>query len=89
MLKNTYLINYLKKATIYEVNLRQYSNAGDIRSFIKHLPRLKKMGIDILWLMPIHPIGEKNKKGTLGSYYSIQNYMDVNPAFGTKEDFKR
>lgn len=88
MLKNTYLINYLKKATIYEVNLRQYSNAGDIRSFIKHLPRLKKMGIDILWLMPIHPIGEKNKKGTLGSYYSIQNYMDVNPAFGTKEDFK-
>jgi len=88
MLKNTYLINYLKKATIYEVNLRQYSKEGDIRSFTKHLPRLKKMGIDILWLMPIHPIGEKNKKGTLGSCYSIQNYMDVNTAFGTKEDFK-
>ena len=73
---------------IYEVNLRQYTEEGTIKVFEKHLPRLKELGADILWLMPIHPIGEKNRKGTLGSYYSVQDYKAVNPEFGTLEEFK-
>ena len=74
--------------TIYEVNIRQYSNEGTFKAFEKHLPRLKKLGADILWFMPIHPIGEKNRKGTLGSYYSVKDYKAVNPEFGTIDDFK-
>jgi glycosidase len=74
--------------SIYEVNIRQYSESGTFNEFSKHLPRLKEMGVGIIWLMPIHPIGEKNRKGTLGSYYSVRDYKDVNPGFGTKKDFK-
>lgn len=75
-------------ANIYEVNIRQFSPEGTFEAFTEHLPRLQKMGVDILWLMPIHPIGEKNRKGTLGSYYSIVDYTEVNPEFGTKDDFR-
>jgi glycosidase len=75
--------------TIYEVNLRQYSEEGNFESFRKHLPELKKLGAGILWFMPIHPIGEVNRKGKLGSYYSVKNYLEVNPEFGTIEDFKK
>jgi len=78
-----------KNAVIYEVNIRQYTPEGTFRAFEEHLPRLREMGIDILWLMPIHPIGEKNRKGTLGSYYAVKDYYGVNPEFGTLEDFKR
>jgi glycosidase len=74
--------------TIYEVNLRQYTKSGTIKEFMKHLPRLKELGAGILWFMPVQPIGEKNRKGTLGSYYSIKNYTEVNPEFGTLGDFK-
>jgi 1,4-alpha-glucan branching enzyme len=77
-----------KNATIYEVNVRQYTPEGTFKAFEAHLPRLKEMGIDIIWLMPIHPIGEKNRKGKLGSYYAVKDYYGVNPEFGTKEDFK-
>lgn len=77
-----------KSANIYEVNIRQYTPEGTFNAFRKDLPRLKEMGVDILWLMPIHPIGEKNRKGELGSYYSIKDYKAVNPNFGTLEDFK-
>ncbi len=73
---------------IYEVNLRQYTEEGTFKAFEEHLPRLKEMGVDILWFMPIHPIGEKNRKGTLGSYYSVKDYKAVNPEHGTFEDFK-
>ena len=73
---------------IYEVNLRQYTEEGNIKAFEKHLPRLMELGADILWLMPIHPIGEQNRKGTLGSYYSVKDYKAVNPEFGTHEEFK-
>lgn len=76
------------KANIYEVNIRQYTPEGTLNAFAKHLPKLKKMGVDILWIMPINPIGKKNRKGTLGSYYSVQNYEAVNPDFGTMDDFK-
>jgi len=77
-----------KDAIIYEVNVRQFTPEGSFQAFREHLPRLKELGVDILWFMPIHPIGEKNRKGTLGSYYSIQDYTAVNPEFGTLEDFK-
>ncbi len=74
--------------TIYEVNLRQFTEAGTIQAFREHLPRLKEMGVGILWFMPIHPIGEKNRKGTLGSYYSVKDYYSVNPEFGSLAEFK-
>ncbi len=77
-----------KNATVYEVNIRQFTPEGTFKAFESHLPRLKKMGIDILWFMPIHPIGEKNRKGTRGSYYSVKDYYGVNPEFGTADDFK-
>lgn len=75
-------------AGIYEVNIRQYTEEGTFEAFATHLPRLKEMGVEILWLMPIHPIGEKNRKGSLGSYYAVKDYFDVNPEFGTKDDFR-
>jgi len=80
--------NWNKNAVIYEVNVRQYTAEGTFRAFENHLPRLKAMGVDILWLMPINPIGEKNRKGSLGSYYSVKDYLAVNPEFGTMDDFK-
>ena len=60
--------------SIYEVNIRQYTPEGTFKAFEEHLPELKKLGVGIIWLMPIHPIGEKNRKGTLGSYYSVKDY---------------
>ena len=75
-------------ANIYEVNIRQFSPEGTFEAFTEDIPRLKEMGVEILWLMPIHPIGEENRKGTLGSYYSIVDYTEVNPEFGNKEDLK-
>jgi glycosidase len=81
--------DWTKNATIYEVNVRQYTNEGTFKAFETHLPRLKKLGVDIIWLMPIHPIGVKNRKGTLGSEYSVKDYYDINPEYGNKEDFKR
>ena len=74
--------------SIYEVNVRQYSPGGTFAESETHLPRLKELGVGILWFMPIHPIGEKNRKGTLGSYYSVRDYMAVNPEFGTLDEFK-
>src|SRR5210317_1249892 len=74
--------------TIYEVNIRQYTPEGTFNSFKKHLPKLKEMGVGIIWLMPVHPIGEKNRKGTLGSYYSVKDYKALNPEFGTSKEFK-
>jgi len=88
MTKNSSLLQTLDKATIYEVNIRQYTQEGTIEAFIEHLPRLKKMGVDIIWLMPMHPIGKKNRKGSLGSYYSISDFTDINPEFGTRHEFK-
>lgn len=80
--------DWAKDAIIYEVNTRQYTEAGTFEAFQEHLPRLKALGVDILWFMPIHPIGEEKRKGTLGSYYSIRDYKAVNPEFGDLEAFK-
>jgi len=77
-----------KNATIYEVNIRQYTPEGTFKAFEAHLPRLKEMGIDIIWIMPIHPIGEKNRKGKKGSPYSVKDYYGVNTEFGSMNDFK-
>ncbi|MEI8114425.1 MAG: alpha-amylase family glycosyl hydrolase [Bacteroidia bacterium] len=77
-----------KNAVMYEVNVRQYTPEGTFKAFETHLPRLKELGVDILWFMPIYPISEKNRKGKLGSYYSIRDYKAVNPEFGTMDDFK-
>ena len=79
---------FLSKAVIYEVNVRQYTQEGTFNAFATHLPKLKELGVDILWFMPIHPIGELKRKGTLGSYYSISDYRGINPEFGTLDDFK-
>jgi cyclomaltodextrinase / maltogenic alpha-amylase / neopullulanase len=73
---------------IYEVNVRQYSQEGTFAAFENHLDRLKNMGVGILWFMPVHPIGVQNRLGSLGSYYSVKDYYDINPEFGTLEDFK-
>ena len=77
-----------RNAVIYEVNVRQYTPEGTLVALERHLPRLKELGVDILWLMPVQPIGKKNRKGVLGSYYSIADYTAVNPEFGTAADFK-
>lgn len=74
--------------SIYEVNVRQYTPEGTFNAFAEHLPRLKEMGVGIVWLMPIHPIGEKNRKGSMGSYYSVKDYFGINPEFGTEDDFR-
>lgn len=79
---------WVANSTIYEVNVRQFSQEGTFKALEDQLPRLQKMGVDILWLMPIHPIGEKNRKGTLGSYYAVRDYRAVNPEFGNMEDFR-
>lgn len=80
--------SFLSSSNIYSVNLRQYSAEGSFNAFAAHLPRLKGMGVDILWFMPVHPIGKVKRKGTLGSYYSIADFTGVNPEFGSKEDFE-
>lgn len=79
---------FLNASNIYEVNIRQYTPQGTFEAFAAHLPRLKAMGVEILWLMPIHPIGEVKRKGSLGSYYSIKNFLAVNPEFGNTQDLK-
>lgn len=79
---------WTKNSVLYEVNIRQYTPEGTFKAFETHLPRLKELGVDILWIMPIHPISVKNRKGSLGSYYAVKDYKAVNPEFGTLEDFK-
>lgn len=73
---------------IYEVNVRQYTKEGTFRAFEKEMPRLKNMGVKTLWFMPITPIAQKNKKGSLGSPYAASDYISINPEFGTMDDFK-
>lgn len=79
------------QSNIYEVNLRQYTASSSIKDFEKSLPRLKKMGVEILWFMPITPIGIEGRKANeteLGSYYAVRDYKAVNPEFGTMADWK-
>ncbi len=80
--------DWIKDAVIYEANLRQGTATRDLKGLQRELPRLRDLGVDIIWLMPIHPISEKNRKGSLGSYYAVKDYKAVNPEFGTMEDLQ-
>lgn len=80
--------SWSKRANIYEVNVRQYTSEGTFAAFRTHLPRLQQLGVDILWLMPVQPIGRKNRKGSLGSYYAIADYTAINAEYGTAADFR-
>ena len=80
--------DWIENAVIYEANLRQGTPERNIKGLQKQLPRLKDLGVDIIWLMPIHPISEANRKGTLGSYYAVRDYKEVNPEFGTVQDLR-
>ena len=78
---------FMNQGNIYEVNIRQYTKEGTFKSFAKHLPRLQKMGVQTIWFMPIQPISKYGRKGSLGSYYAVASYTDINPEFGTLTDF--
>lgn len=78
--------DWTRNAVIYEVNWRKYSDSGKIAGVEKELPRLKDLGVDILWMMPIHPISELNRKGGLGSYYAVKDYKAVNPELDHRAD---
>lgn len=88
MSNRTTIVPWAQHASVYEVNIRQYTPQGTFQAFAQYLPRLKEMGIDILWLMPVTPISVEKRQGSLGSYYACNSYTDINPEFGTKEDFK-
>jgi cyclomaltodextrinase len=79
---------WVKNATVYELNIRQFSEEGSFKAVEKQLARLKNMGIDIIWLMPLHPIGELHRKGSLGSNYSVKDYYGISSEFGTEKDFR-
>lgn len=81
--------SWARRANIYEVNIRQYTKAGTFNAFARHLDRLKAMGVDILWIMPINPISRADRKGSLGSYYAVADYIAINPEFGTLADFRQ
>lgn len=79
----------LRNLILYEVYVRNHGPSGTFDDVTKDLGRIKSLGVDVLWLMPIHPIGQINKKGSLGCPYSIQDYRKVNPEYGTLDDFRR
>ena len=87
-LRTITLPEWAKSANIYEVNIRQYTPEGTFNAFKSHLPRLKEMGVDILWFMPVYPISDTKKKGSLGSYYAVSDFKNTNPKFGSPSDFK-
>src|SRR6266496_4272356 len=78
---------WIMQGNIYEVNVRQYTAEGTFNAFAKHLDRLKDMGVQTLWFMPINPISKKDRKGILGSYYAVSSYTSVNPEFGSMSDW--
>ncbi|MEP6727778.1 MAG: alpha-amylase family glycosyl hydrolase, partial [Bacteroidota bacterium] len=82
------LPDWALQSNIYEVNVRQYTKEGTFNAFAASLPRLKEMGVQILWFMPITPISVKDRKGRLGSYYAVQDYKAINPEFGNMQDWK-
>lgn len=88
MSRNQSPVAWSTATNIYEVNIRQYTPEGTFKAFAAHLPRLKDMGVETLWFMPITPISKNGRLGTLGSYYACSDYEDTNPEFGTVEDFK-
>ena len=80
---------WLRESVVYEIFPRNFSEEGTFEAITGRLDELKDLGVDVLWLMPIHPLGEKLKKGTIGSPYAVRDYLAVNPDYGTPEDFRR
>lgn len=80
--------DWVRDAVIYEVYLRSFSPEGTIKALEQRVKELKGLGVTVLWLMPVHPVGEVNRKGSLGSPYAVQDYYAINPEFGTMEDFR-
>ena len=80
--------DWTRNASIYQINTRQFTKEGTFKAATAQLPRLKELGVDILWLMPIHPIGEAKRKGSLGSPYAVRDFRTVNPELGTLDDFR-
>ena len=80
---------WVRGGVIYEIYPRQFSEQGNFAGVTAQLDRLKELGVNILWLMPIHPIGQEKKKGPIGSPYAVRDYYAVNPDYGTPEDLKR
>ncbi len=81
--------DWVKDAVIYEIFERQYSQKGDFNSITKDLERLQNLGVTVLWLMPLHPIGREKAKGTVGSPYAAKDYYQINPDYGTKADLQK
>jgi glycosidase len=80
---------WAERTNIYEVNTRQYTPEGTFEAFRAHLPRLRDMGVETLWFMPVTPISVKGRKGSLGSYYACSSYRAINPEFGSMENFRQ
>src|ERR1051325_8789123 len=80
---------WIEQGNIYEVNVRQYTPEGTFKAFEPALQRLKDMGVQTLWFMPINPISKTDRKGALGSYYAVSDYDAINPEFGTMDDWKQ
>ena len=80
---------WIMQGNIYEVNVRQYTPKGTFNAFAQHLDRLKDMGVQTLWFMPVNPISKVDRKGTLGSYYAVADYTAINPEYGTMDDWKK
>ncbi len=80
---------WLRNGVMYEIFPRNFSASGDLNGVTARLDELKNLGVDILWLMPVHPLGEKSKKGSIGSPYCVRDFYAINPDYGTTNDFKR
>src|SRR5579862_9797017 len=80
---------WLSSAVVYEVYPRNFSPAGDLNGVTAGLDRLHTLGVDVVWVMPIHPVGQLKHKGTLGSPYSVRDYYAIDPSYGAKDDLKR
>src|SRR5213078_3759050 len=81
--------DWVRDGVIYEIYPRAFSSEGNYNGVTARLDQLKDLGVTILWLMPIHPIGQEKKKGTIGSPYAVRDYYGINPDYGTKDDLKR
>src|SRR6266850_6351403 len=81
--------NWVRDGVIYEIYPRAFSQEGNFKGITAQLDRLKDLGVTILWLMPIHPIGQEKKKGSVGSPYAVRDYYGINPDYGTKADLQR
>ena len=81
--------DWLRSAVVYEIFPRNFSQDGNLNAITARLDDLKDLGVDVLWLMPIHPIGEKIKKGSIGSPFAVRDFYAINPDYGTSNDFKR